>query len=485
MDKNKSLTKSSIFYMIYTMLNVIFPFIAGIYVARILLPNSIGQVETSRNIAQYFVILSMLGIPTYGIREISKARNNREELDKVYSELMIINALSTILFSSCYLIVVFSVLDFRNQLSLYLIVGVSIVLNFFNNDWMYEGLEEFRFMSIRNVFFKMVSFLLLVIFVRSQNNFLAYAAITVVGTAGNYLLNIIFSKRYVTFTIHGLNLKRHLKSIFSLMAVNVAIEIYTMVDITMIGYFCQSSDVAIYSYGSKIYKILVQVVNVFTIVLVPRIALYFQENKMEDFNNLITKAFLIIIILSLPMIVGIWFVADFFIPFIYGDEFALSSSVLKALSFMLLISPIGYLLGSRIMLVSGNERKMIIPVGAGAIVNVLGNSILIPLYKGIGAAIASVVSEVVVMIIYLLLSHKYLKLCKKTIFKSLWKIMVSLTLMIIYLLGMSFIHLTIGWVIPVLQVLGGIVVYVCCLLISKEEISCSFAKKAIKGRKLK
>ena len=99
----KSLTKNSLFYMLYNILNVIFPFFTGIYVARILLPDNIGIVETARNLAQYFVIFSFLGIPTYGLREISKARKNREELNKIYSELIVINTISTIIFLFLYM----------------------------------------------------------------------------------------------------------------------------------------------------------------------------------------------------------------------------------------------------------------------------------------------------------------------------------------------------------------------------------------------
>ena len=109
----KSLTKNSIFYLIYNVLNVVFPFITGIYVARILFPADIGQIETARNLAQYFVIFSFLGIPTYGLREISKARNNQQELNKLYSELMVINTISTCFFLILYNLIIFIVPAYR------------------------------------------------------------------------------------------------------------------------------------------------------------------------------------------------------------------------------------------------------------------------------------------------------------------------------------------------------------------------------------
>ena len=126
----KSLTKNSLFYMLYNILNVIFPFFTGIYVARILLPDNIGIVETARNLAQYFVIFSFLGIPTYGLREISKARKNREELNKIYSELIVINTISTIIFLFLYNVLIMIVPEYRKNLLVFLITGISIALNF-------------------------------------------------------------------------------------------------------------------------------------------------------------------------------------------------------------------------------------------------------------------------------------------------------------------------------------------------------------------
>ena len=278
----KSLTKNSLFYMLYNILNVIFPFFTGIYVARILLPDNIGIVETARNLAQYFVIFSFLGIPTYGLREISKARKNREELNKIYSELIVINTISTIIFLFLYNVLIMIVPEYRKNLLVFLITGISIALNFFNNTWLFEGLEKFDYISIRNLIFKFLSLLLLFIFVRDNEDYLKYALITIVGTAGNYLLNIINSKKYVKLNLHGLNLARHMKSIIYLVVVNLAIEIYSMVDITMLGVMCPKEIVTYYSYGMKIQKILLQIVNTFTIVLVPRISLYYKENRKDD-----------------------------------------------------------------------------------------------------------------------------------------------------------------------------------------------------------
>lgn len=481
----KSLTKNSMFYLVYSVLNVIFPFITGIYVARILLPADIGLVETARNLASYFVIFAFLGIPTYGLREISQARNDKKKLNKLYSELIVINTISTFVFLILYMIVIFTVKAYRQNIAAFLISGIAIALNFLNNSWLFEGLEKFDYISIRNFIFKCFSLVLLIIFVRDSKDYLTYAFITVVGTAGNYILNVISSKRYVKFSLKQLNLKRHMKSIMCLVVVNLAIEIYSMVDITMLGLMCKKEVVTYYAYGMKIQKILLEIINTFTMVLVPRIALYYKEKKFDEFNELLTKTLSIILILSLPIIIGIYFIGNPIITIIYGESYIRSAEVLRILVFALCISPIGYLLGSRVMLVTGHENKMIIAVGIGAIVNIIGNSCLIPILQERGAAIASIGSELIVAIAYIILSHRYFELKLKLLIKTIMKILLSLIIMTCILLIFQYIN-RYSIMIIMLQVCLAAIMYFLILLLTKEQIVCLYFEKMImKLKKMK
>lgn len=470
----KSLSKNSVFYLIYNVVNVIFPFITGIYVARILLPESIGEVAYAQNIAQYFVILSFLGLPTYGLREISKARKNKQNLNTLYSELFLINFISTFVFLSLYIALIFSVPRFYENIFLYLIVGISVAANFLNVSWLFEGLEEFKFVSVRNVIFKILSFVLLVILVKSPKDYLLYALVTVVGTVGNYVINVLYSGKFVKFVFKGLNLKRHLKSIFMLVAVNLAIEIYTMVDTTMIGIFCKNENVAFYTYGNKIYKIILQVITTFTVVVVPRLALYLKENRTDEFNGLLSKTLKVLLVVSVPAVIGIQFVSDFLIRNIYGDAYVNSAYVLRILSFILAVSPIGYLLGSRVLLIAGKEYKMIVAVGAGAIINIICNLILIPLYGEYGAAAASVVGEIAVTAIYVSFGRKYFRL--KGVLPTALKVALSGAIITCYLFCCTLIPLP-DFAVCITEIVGAAALYFVLLFLLKEEsVSLTLAK---------
>ena len=351
-------------------------------------------------------------------------------------------------------------------------------MNIFNNTWLFEGLEEYKFTSIRNLVFKIISFIILILFVKNTNDYLIYAAINVIGTAGNYIVNMIQSNKYVRFSFSNLNFKRHLKSILYLVVVNLAIEIYTLIDVTMLSWMTEKENVAFYSYGIKIEKILITVINTFTMVIVPRLAYLYSNDKKDEFNKLINKTLRIIVIIAIPMIIGIQFVSDYIICKIYGDVYITSSYVLKILSLVLIISPVGYLLGSRVMLTTGSENKMIIPVSIGAIINVILNYILIQFYKEIGAAIASVVSELIVAVIYIILSRKKYKINKSAI-KTFSKVIITgviITLLLLYINLLKIGNLQ----KCIMQIFFASLLYLVMMYILKENIITDTISKIIK-----
>ncbi len=471
---SKSLTKNSFFYFIYNVLNMLFPFLTSMYVARILPTASIGEVAYAQNIVSYFAILAFLGIPTYGLREIAKARNDREELSKLFSELFVINFISTVVFSfMCYGLILL-VPAFGNNLVLYLVVGLTVILNMLNISWLYEGLEEFRYVSIRNGIFKFLMFGVLLLVVKTPNDMIPYAAITVLGVAGNNIVNMVYSRNFVKFRLRGLNLARHMKSIFMLVMVNLAIEIYSLVGTSLLGILSTKESVAFYSYAGKTNKILIQITNTITMVLVPRIAYYHGEGRKTEFNQLLTKALKLLVLIAVPLIICIQFTADFLYPQVFGNAYIRSAVVEKILCFVLLIAPIGYLLGSRVMLISGNERLMVICVSIGAIVNTVSNFFLIQAYGEIGAAIASVISELVVAAIYVNFGRRVFSLF--ALKRNFMNVGLAAVAMLLYLIVVSRLFEA-SWLLLFIQVFGSFFTYAIILVLLKDSIFCDFGKR--------
>ena len=470
----KSLSKNSVYMLFYNVLNMIFPLLTGIYVAKVLLPSDVGKVAYAQNIVTYFVIFAFLGIPTYGLREVAKYKNDVEKLNKLFSELFIINFVSTLVFSAVYLAVVFSVKEMRASYELYLLVGMLIPLNILDFTWLFEGVEDFKFISVRNVAFKVVSFVLIVIFVKSSDDINLYAALLVLGSGGNFVLNAVYCNKVARFSFKGLSFKRHIKPIVFLVAVNLAIEIYMLVDVTMIGMFCDKESVAYYTYACKIYKVFLQIINTFTVVVIPKLTDRYKRGDTEEFNSLLSGTFYLLLYFAVPLVVGVAFKADSAILLLYGERYLPSANILRVLTVIVLFSPVGYLLGSRVCLVVGCEYKMIIAVFCGMVINVTLNYFFIKAFGAPGAAYASLCSELVVMVVYVILGSKYFKLKRNV--PILVNIAVSACVTAAFLYGIGLLKLN-----PLADILvsvaGAMLVYFSTMLILKDKYLLTFLKK--------
>ena len=171
----KSLAKNSLFNAMYQVLNIIFPLLSSIYVARVLLPEGVGRVAYAQNVASYFVTAAALGISTVGLREISNARDDKQKVSKIFSELSIINTCSTFLAIAVYSTLVFCNPSFRVDYKLYLATGLVILFNIINIDWLYQGHEEYVYIVVRSIAVKALSLLALFLFVRSKDDYVTYA----------------------------------------------------------------------------------------------------------------------------------------------------------------------------------------------------------------------------------------------------------------------------------------------------------------------
>ena len=151
---NKSLAKNSLFNVIYTVSNILFPLIASMYISRILLADGVGRVSYAQNVVSYFTTFAALGLPVYGIREIAKARDNQNSLNEVFTELFLINAACTTISIILFALLLIITPEMRMELPLYLSCGLLLFLNYFNIDWLYQGIEEYVYISCRSILIK-------------------------------------------------------------------------------------------------------------------------------------------------------------------------------------------------------------------------------------------------------------------------------------------------------------------------------------------
>lgn len=397
----RSISKNSFYSICYKLVGVLFPLIISSYSSHILMPTGVGKVALAQNITTYFVTISALGIPNYGTKKIGSIQNNTDEKNKVFTELFVINLVSTIICAVVFFIMIFNIPYFKGN-ELYIVFSMLILFNIANVDWLYQGLEEYKYIAVRSIIVKLACLIILPILVRDENDIFQYAFILCISTVGNYVFNIIYLRKFVCFTTKNLNFKRHLKYIFILLASVCATEIYTMLDSTMVGVMCSETDLGYYTNASKTARMLYVLITAACAVYLPRLSLYWKENRRNEFENLASQGMKLVLILSIPIFCGAEVLADRIIPVLFGKEFTSSIFTLRILAILVIIFSVAYIGGHVILIASNREKYTMYAAIAGAISNFTLNLILIRVIGFNGAAIASVFAETIVTVVLIL-----------------------------------------------------------------------------------
>jgi len=243
--------------------------------------------------------------------------------------------------------------------------------------------------------------------VKKPSDYLKYALILCIATAGNYFFNICIIKRYISFGHYKLNIVGHLKPVLILLASSIATELYLTLDSIMLEYFYGSANVAYYTNATKIVRTLYTVVIAVVATFYPRIAYHLQKGENDESNFLVNRAFKIIILLGVPCIIGLAGTAENIVLILFGSEYTPSINVLKMASILILVFSIAYILGHVILISVGKENAILRATIVGAIINAILNYILIPRLQQDGAIVASISAEIVVTAVLLVSSHKY------------------------------------------------------------------------------
>lgn len=391
----KSLAKNSTFNAVYTILNLLFPLVTSVYVSRVLLPEGVGRVAYAQSVVSYFVILASLGLPNYGLREIARVKEKSEVKNKLFTELLIVNAISTSIALVAYIVLVMVIQSLKSQLCLFVACGSLIFLNYFNIDWFYQGEEEYVFIVCRSILIKLLSLVALFLFVRQQSDYIVYAWISSIALGGNYIFNIIHSRKYVKLTFKNIDIKPHIKPIV-IMTVGVLLSsIYGKVDTTMLGMMSGNRNTGLYTNGLKIVDMVITTSTAITAVFMPRLSFYFEHDKRK-FTELIRTGNNILSFITFPLAVGLFVIAPKAIELLFGNEFVGSVPIIRILCILIVIKGFGNLLCFQLVMCTGNEKERIPATFFGSLSNVIMNAVLIPIAAGTGAAAASVVSESIV-----------------------------------------------------------------------------------------
>lgn len=396
--KKDSFLQQSFYNVIYKSLNALFPLISTSIISRILLAEGVGKVASAQNIVTYFTFLAPLGLNFYGTREIAKKKES--DAGNLFAECFIINSVSTLVCVVLYYVLVLSNSHFYLERNLYIVAGLAIVLNFFNVDWFYQGMGEFRYIAIRAFLVKVLFLIGIVVFVNSKNDYVRYEFLYCLAIAGNNILNILHLRKYrLKVEFDKLQYKKHFLPLLVLLASSVAVELYSLVDTTMLSAMCKAENVGYYSNSMKVVKVAILLVASIGGTTLPKISPLIENSQILEVEKVVTKIIRIMIYIAVPCGVGMMSVSNDLVYVLFGMDFLEAASTIKILSFLFFVLVFSHFFETQILVALKKEKKIFWATASGAISNIILNIFLIPRFQQKGAAVASVISETIVAVI--------------------------------------------------------------------------------------
>ena len=416
-----SLKKNTLYNVLLNITSVIFPLITAPYISRVLEPDGVGLFNFATTYAGYFALVALLGIPTYGVREVSKARNDKNALTTLVSQLMTIAAITTIVVSVIYILTILIIGQFSENYVIFLFAGFLIYLAPFKINWYFQGIEEFGTITKVALTIRTLSVMSLFVFVNEKDDLVIYVIISVFGGVIADLWNYIrmwLSGIRPKFILKGL--RPHLNPLFVLFISSIAISIYTVLDTLMLGFITDYDEVGFYTNAMHISRVILSAVTSISLVAVPRVAYYMSVRDYDNINVLINKSFSVVSFLAFPIAVGLSCISPTFIPLFFGVKFVGSVIPMIILSFLIVIIGFNNLTGMQILIGMGYDRLFLYSMLVGTISNFVLNCALIPLLGAVGASVSSVVAELLVLLVSGIMVYK------KTLVRiRIWAVMLQ------------------------------------------------------------
>lgn len=477
----KSIKTNYLYNVSYQIFALLVPLITTPYISRVLGAEKIGVYSYTYSMLRYFWLLSALGAATFGARNIGIYQEDKEKRSYCFWNLFSLKVILSILFIGIYVLYVGLIAE--NKL-IALIQGINLLAVMFDITWFFQGMEDFKRISLKNFIIKIINVIFIFAFVKTKADLPIY----VFGLAfflfvGNISMWIPLHRYISKVSVKKLRPFTYLKPVLQLFIPSIAVQIFAVFDKSMIGWFTGSSaENGYYEQALKIVDMSLVLITTMGSIMIPRISREHNKGNKSEVMKYLTKSFKFTFMISIPMVLGIISISKVFVPIFFGSEYIKSIQLLNILSLLFVFMGLNSTMGSQYLISTGQQNKHTKFLLIGGSVNVILNCILIPKYMSIGAAIASVIGEGTITVLELYYLYKTKQFDSKKLIEYMYKYLTSAIIMFITIKLMRQYINSIFDIIQII-VLGGIIYFI-SLLIFKEEVVLEEVKK-IKNKLLR
>lgn len=465
----KSSAKTNyVFTVLYQIFTVIVPLITTPYISKVLGVEGIGIYSYTYSIVRYFLIFAVLGTASYAVKKIGINQDDKEKRSIDFWEILILRSILTVLMIALYYIYV--ILYAENKF-IAGIQGIYLIGTLLDVSWFFQGLQEFKKISIRNFIIKILNIVYIFVIVKTSADLWKYVlGLAIFTVLGSLVMWGSIRKYLVKVDIRKLRPSRHMKQSIELFIPTIATQIYAIIDKTMIGAF--SPDLKENGYYEQAFKIVdMSLIFITTIgtVLVPKVSKAFADKNVENVRMYLKKSYRLVWLLGVPLTLGIIGIVEVFVPVFFGEGFEKVKLLLPILSLLYIPMGMNYMTGRQYMIPTNQQNKYNKLLLIGGLVNIIINFILIPKYFSVGAAIGSVTGEFCI----LFLSMRYLKKTNqyntKGFLKDIYKYCFSgIVMFLLLLLIEKALPFNLFGLLTLIMI-GGIV-YMGMLILLRDEI---------------
>lgn len=475
--QEQSIKKNYLYNTIYQILSLIIPLIVTPYVSRVLGASGLGVYSYTLSIVTYFTLFAAMGTATYGQREISYYRDDKYVRSLKFWNTELLSCCSVL----CTLVVYFFFIFFQRENRIfYLILSINIITIAVDITWFFQGLEQFGKIVARNIIFKIINLIYILVFVKEKSDLYIY----IFGISFFSLLSALslwpyLRKLVVRIPLREIHPFNDIKTVWSLFIPTIAISVYSVMDKTMIGWITHSNvQNGYYEQSITIVRFLLTFVTSLGTVMIPRIGYCYEKGETQRIIAYMKRSYSFVWFLGLPMFLGLISVADIVVPWFLGAAFVKAVPIVKVLAFLFLAVGINNVTGMQFLITTKRQNLFTITVIIGAISNFVLNSLLIPRFMALGAALGSIIAESIIAIVQLFCVRKELNL--KIVFSpGSWKYFLASFLMCIFIRYIR-IYCKKNFLFVSALIVSGVLIYFLCLLLMRENIFLPYLEKRFK-----
>lgn len=469
--KDDRLILNYIYNTSYQILVLLAPLITTPYISRILGVTNIGIYQYAQSIARVFVIIGAVGTSLYGQREIAYLQKKSEARSRAFWEIEVFRVFAVLV---CTVLYYFVFCIHGDYIRIHELFILEVVATAFDITWFFMGMENFKIIVLRNALIKIIGIICIFIFVKTKHDLGIYTICTTLPIIiGNLTLWPSLRKYLVKITITAKDLVfgiiKRLKPIFLLFIPQIAIDVYLLLDKTMLGILGSDIDqVGYYSQADKVVRIILMIVTSLGTVMLPTMSANFSEGRYDKIVSSLRMAFRFIYMLSFALLFGLLSIVSRFVPLFYGSGYNPVINLIVIISPVFVIVATSNVIGKQYLLPTKQQRAFTMSVISGAVINFLLNMIFIPLWDAIGASIATVIAEFAVTIVQCFYVRKQIPLVPFLMSGIKYFFLGSIMLAVVSAIGNILPDGRISSIM--IMVFVGIVCYMVELLVVRDQV---------------